>query len=140
MLLCWALAPNFNTKFRLEGPWAWRSGNGDGKDGKGNGADGVMRGELWESVARRGVFANVTLSGLPILFFGVVSFWLWVFWGIIGVFVGIASGVKRAVVGERQGKIRLEGGRRYGAIVQDDHLDAEEVDGGAVRPKRPVAV
>ena len=39
-LVC-ALGANFNTKFRLRGPWAW------------DGAIDVLEGELWETVARR---------------------------------------------------------------------------------------
>ena len=39
-LVC-ALGANFNTKFRLRGPWAW------------DGAADVLEGELWETVARR---------------------------------------------------------------------------------------
>lgn len=42
--LTWALGANFNTKFRLCGPWKW------------DGAREVMVGELWETVARREVF------------------------------------------------------------------------------------
>lgn len=42
--LTWALGANFNTKFRLCGPWKW------------DGAREDMLGELWETVARREVF------------------------------------------------------------------------------------
>ena len=95
MLLCWALAPNFNAKFRLEGPWRWTEGDGSGKPGDGRGADDVMEGELWETVARRGVFGNLMLSGLPILFFGTVSFFLWVYWGIWGQLLSGAGAVRK---------------------------------------------
>lgn len=39
--LTWALGANFNTKFRLCGPWTW------------DGAVDVVVGELWETIARR---------------------------------------------------------------------------------------
>lgn len=42
--LTWALGANFNTKFRLRGPWKWE------------GAVDVLADELWQTVARRGVF------------------------------------------------------------------------------------
>ncbi|KAI1497625.1 hypothetical protein F5X99DRAFT_432873 [Biscogniauxia marginata] len=42
--LTWALGANFNTKFRLRGPWKW------------DGAAEVMAGELWDTVARREIF------------------------------------------------------------------------------------
>jgi dimethylaniline monooxygenase (N-oxide forming) len=38
----WAMGPNFNTKFRLIGPWKWE------------GANEVMRGELWGVVKESG--------------------------------------------------------------------------------------
>ncbi|KAI0100389.1 FAD/NAD(P)-binding domain-containing protein [Nemania sp. FL0031] len=58
----WALGANFNTKFRLLGPWKW------------NGAVEVMTGELWETITRRHVvFGHFTLSVLPILIFGPLS-------------------------------------------------------------------
>ena len=41
VLASWALGPNFNTKFRLVGPWRW------------DGASKLMRGELWAVVRRR---------------------------------------------------------------------------------------
>jgi dimethylaniline monooxygenase (N-oxide forming) len=42
--LVWALGANFNTKFRLVGPWAWE------------GATEVLEGECWETITRRGGF------------------------------------------------------------------------------------
>ncbi|KAL7624906.1 hypothetical protein AAE478_004120 [Parahypoxylon ruwenzoriense] len=42
--LTWALGANFNTKFRLRGPWRW------------DGAVEVITTELWDTVARREIF------------------------------------------------------------------------------------
>lgn len=44
MFITWALGANFNTKFRLIGPWAFE------------GAEDIMKGELWQTVTRRGGF------------------------------------------------------------------------------------
>ncbi|KAI0007101.1 FAD/NAD(P)-binding domain-containing protein [Xylariaceae sp. FL0662B] len=60
--LTWALGANFNTKFRLRGPWRW------------DGAVEVMAGELWDTVARRELFfGHFTLSVVPMLVFGPIS-------------------------------------------------------------------
>ncbi|KAI5865262.1 FAD/NAD(P)-binding domain-containing protein [Durotheca rogersii] len=62
LLLTWALGANFNTKFRLRGPWKW------------DGAVEVMATELWDTVARREVFfGHFTLSVVPMLIFGPMS-------------------------------------------------------------------
>jgi dimethylaniline monooxygenase (N-oxide forming) len=42
VVFTWAMGPNFNTKFRMLGPWAW------------DGADNVMGRELWDVVSRSG--------------------------------------------------------------------------------------
>jgi dimethylaniline monooxygenase (N-oxide forming) len=42
--LVWVLGANFNTKFRLVGPWVW------------DGAKEVLEGDCWETVTRRGGF------------------------------------------------------------------------------------
>ncbi|KAI8959277.1 FAD/NAD(P)-binding domain-containing protein [Daldinia sp. FL1419] len=61
--LTWALSANFNTKFRLAGPWKW------------DGALEIMNTELWDTVARRQMFfGHFTLSVVPILIFGPISF------------------------------------------------------------------
>ncbi|KAI1080722.1 FAD/NAD(P)-binding domain-containing protein [Whalleya microplaca] len=60
--LTWALGANFNTKFRLRGPWKW------------DGAVEVMTGELWDTVARRELFfGHFTLSVVPMLIFGPIN-------------------------------------------------------------------
>lgn len=42
MFMTWALGANFNTKFRLIGPWAFK------------GAENIMKEELWQTITRRG--------------------------------------------------------------------------------------
>lgn len=62
MILVWALGANFNTKFRLRGPWAW------------DGANEVMVTEFWDTIARREIFfGHFTLSIIPMLIFGPMS-------------------------------------------------------------------
>lgn len=51
--LTWALGANFNTKFRLCGPWQWDS------------AVDVLEGELWDTVARREWFFGELYLSLP---------------------------------------------------------------------------
>jgi dimethylaniline monooxygenase (N-oxide forming) len=46
VFLTWALGPNFNTKFRLVGPWRW------------DGAAAIMEGELWKVIKRRKGFIS----------------------------------------------------------------------------------
>jgi dimethylaniline monooxygenase (N-oxide forming) len=97
--IVWALGANFNTKFRLVGPWEW------------DGAVGVMTGELWETITRRHmvfgklvfipikhnlaigcraltelVKGHFTLSILPILIFGPLSLITFVFESLFTLF------------------------------------------------------
>ncbi|RYP65886.1 hypothetical protein DL771_008070 [Monosporascus sp. 5C6A] len=66
--LVWLLAAEFNTKFRLRGPWKW------------DGAVDVMSGELWYIVKRRGgFFKQIMLSGVPLAVFGSLHLLLWIF-------------------------------------------------------------
>lgn len=46
VFLTWALGPNFNTKFRLIGPWKW------------DGAAAIMKGEHWKVIKRRKGFIS----------------------------------------------------------------------------------
>ena len=46
VFLTWALGPNFNTKFRLVGPWKW------------SGAPAIMKGEHWRVIRRRKGFLS----------------------------------------------------------------------------------
>ncbi|KAJ2904126.1 hypothetical protein MKZ38_008844 [Zalerion maritima] len=74
----WAGGNHFNAKFRMVGPWKW------------DGAVGVMTGELWETIMRRGgLFGNFTLVVLPLSGLGTASLlaWLWcTFWAVLAFF------------------------------------------------------
>lgn len=50
LFVTWALGSNFNTKFRLVGPWAFPD------------AERIMKTELWTTIRRRGGFFGKTLS------------------------------------------------------------------------------
>ncbi|EFQ31101.1 dimethylaniline monooxygenase [Colletotrichum graminicola M1.001] len=59
----WAMGSNFNTKFRLVGPWKWEAG-----------ALAIMRSELFQVVSQTGgglFFTSYTL--FPLLLFGVLT-------------------------------------------------------------------
>ncbi|KAK1976289.1 hypothetical protein LZ30DRAFT_734943 [Colletotrichum cereale] len=59
----WAMGSNFNTKFRLVGPWKWEAG-----------ALTIMRGELFQVVSQTGggvFFTSYTL--FPLLLFGALT-------------------------------------------------------------------
>jgi len=95
--LVWALGANFNAKFRMGGPWRW------------DGAREVLVDELWDTVERRGgFFGHVTLSGLPMLVFGSISFVLWMIEPFITIFSSSKGGCGSDVVGgkgiERDGE------------------------------------
>ncbi|KAI0595313.1 hypothetical protein F4775DRAFT_377307 [Biscogniauxia sp. FL1348] len=78
--LTWALGANFNTKFRLRGPWEW------------DGAAEVMEGELWDTVARREIFfGHFTLSVVPMMIFGPMSLAVFLYASLIG-FLGKLAG------------------------------------------------
>ena len=78
----------FPAYFRLVGPWKWE------------GAQDLARGELWDTIKRRGPIGNLLMGVIPILFYGVVNTVAylvgWVYemgrWG---------AGFKRPVVGEK---------------------------------------
>ncbi|KAI1204630.1 FAD/NAD(P)-binding domain-containing protein [Annulohypoxylon truncatum] len=66
--LTWALGANFNTKFRLLGPWEWE------------GAIEVMITEFWETVARRQMFfGHFTVSMVPMIIFGPISLFVFLY-------------------------------------------------------------
>ncbi|KAF3065168.1 Dimethylaniline monooxygenase [N-oxide-forming] 2 [Daldinia childiae] len=73
--LTWALSSNFNTKFRLIGPWKW------------DGALDIMNTELWDTVARRQIFfGHFTLSFVPMLIFGPTSFVVFLYASLYHIF------------------------------------------------------
>ncbi|KAF5024325.1 hypothetical protein F66182_3602 [Fusarium sp. NRRL 66182] len=72
----WAMGSNFNTKFRMIGPWKWEKG-----------AESIMRNELYSVVKRSGgyvYFATYTL--VPFFVFGTMSTMLYSWSGIYDFF------------------------------------------------------
>lgn len=95
--LVWALGANFNAKFRLRGPWQW------------DGATDVLCDELWETVARRGVFfGHFTLSALPMLIFGPLSLMFWIYATIYEMVADVFAPPKVQVKSVMNGK-KVEG-------------------------------
>ncbi|KAH6996922.1 hypothetical protein EDB80DRAFT_137053 [Ilyonectria destructans] len=71
----WAAGASFNTKFRLRGPWKWE------------GARDVLTGELWQTISRReGLFGNIPLSIVPMIYLGSINLFYCFyggFWGLL---------------------------------------------------------
>ncbi|OLN93288.1 Dimethylaniline monooxygenase [N-oxide-forming] 1 [Colletotrichum chlorophyti] len=82
----WAMGSNFNTKFRLVGPWKWEAG-----------ALAIMRGELFEVASRTGggVFF-ITFTLLPICLLGTLSFGLHATAGILRL-IGLKDQAKKVL-------------------------------------------
>jgi dimethylaniline monooxygenase (N-oxide forming) len=76
LALAYAMAASFNTCFRLVGPFAFPE------------APDIVLGELFETVTRRGVYGNVVMSFIPMCFYALANFMLFIFesfFGLIGV-------------------------------------------------------
>ncbi|RSL92931.1 hypothetical protein CDV31_014936 [Fusarium ambrosium] len=68
----WAMGSNFNTKFRLVGPWKWEQG-----------AEEIMRNELFNVVKRSGGYVYLTTYTLvPMFIFGSLSIMLYAWFGL----------------------------------------------------------
>lgn len=74
LLLIYAMGASFNTFFRLVGPYAFPE------------AGEIMRGELWETVTRRGVLGNVVMGLVPMFFYGTVNAVVWSVDKVLSVF------------------------------------------------------
>ncbi|KJZ73125.1 hypothetical protein HIM_07509 [Hirsutella minnesotensis 3608] len=80
VLFTWAMGSNFNTKFRLVGPWKWEAG-----------AEEIMRGELYGVVRRTGGTLYIaTYTIVPLIVFGTMSIFLYLFFGLLAVLKSIA--------------------------------------------------
>ncbi|KAF7541743.1 hypothetical protein G7Z17_g11889 [Cylindrodendrum hubeiense] len=76
VLYTWAMGSNFNTKFRMVGPWKWEGG-----------AKRIMRNELFNVVKRSGGYVYLaTYSLVPFFFFGTISMVLYAWFGFWGLF------------------------------------------------------
>ncbi|KAF9769751.1 hypothetical protein IL306_012791 [Fusarium sp. DS 682] len=72
----WAMGSNFNTKFRMVGPWKWEQG-----------AEDIMRNELYNVVKRSGGFVYLsTYTLVPFFVFGSMSLSLYAWYAICDFF------------------------------------------------------
>ncbi|EJP63556.1 dimethylaniline monooxygenase [Beauveria bassiana ARSEF 2860] len=82
----WAMGSNFNTKFRLVGPWRDEAV-----------AEDIMKGELYEVVRRSGGLVYfLTYTLIPLIVFGTISLSLHAAYGIAALPGKAAAGVRRA--------------------------------------------
>lgn len=99
VFIVWAFGANMNTKFRLVGPWQWE------------GAEGVMKGEMWELINRRPFFwGHLMLNALPVSIFGPLSLCYWIFYSIFDPVLTVLgiSGSQRNGHTNGSTKLRLE--------------------------------
>ncbi|KAK7418686.1 hypothetical protein QQZ08_011160 [Neonectria magnoliae] len=76
VLFTWAMGSNFNTKFRMVGPWKWVAG-----------AESIMRNELFNVVKRSGGYVYLfTYSLVPFFLFGTLSITLYAWFGFWDLF------------------------------------------------------
>ncbi|KAF4344904.1 dimethylaniline monooxygenase 2 [Fusarium beomiforme] len=72
----WAMGSNFNTKFRMVGPWKWEEG-----------AENIMRNELFNVVKRSGGLVYLaTYTLVPFLVFGSMSLSIYAWYAICDFF------------------------------------------------------
>ncbi|KAF4975148.1 hypothetical protein FZEAL_8025 [Fusarium zealandicum] len=79
VLYTWAMGSNFNTKFRMVGPWKWEEG-----------AEDIMRNELFNVVKRSGggVYL-VTYTLVPFFIFGTLSLALYAWSSLCSLLAGL---------------------------------------------------
>ncbi|CZS91969.1 related to flavin-containing monooxygenase [Rhynchosporium agropyri] len=76
----WAFGSNFNTKFRLVGPWKW------------DGAKEIMRTELYDIVNNSGGWVCITAySIIPFIVFGLMSAMLWIVSVLVALMKAVAN-------------------------------------------------
>ncbi|KAK1751490.1 dimethylaniline monooxygenase [Echria macrotheca] len=84
MPLVWAFGSNLNARFRVRGPWKW------------DGAEEIMKGEMWETMKRRRWFFTISdiffLTVLPMSIFGPASLVCWIYATIYWVLFGVEPG------------------------------------------------
>ncbi|KOS20672.1 Dimethylaniline monooxygenase 1 [Escovopsis weberi] len=69
LLLIWGLGANFNTKYRVMGPWKWDEA-----------VDVLTSDEFWHTLTRRPlVFGHLMFSLVPMAIFGPLSALLWLY-------------------------------------------------------------
>ncbi|PHH85251.1 hypothetical protein CDD83_702 [Cordyceps sp. RAO-2017] len=79
LFFTWAMGSNFNSKFRLVGPWKWEAG-----------AEDIMRNELYGVVKRTGGFLYLlTYTIIPFVVFGTLSLALFAMSAIVGLLTSV---------------------------------------------------
>ncbi|KAI1018402.1 hypothetical protein LB503_005734 [Fusarium chuoi] len=87
----WAMGSNFNTKFRMVGPWKWEQG-----------AENIMRNELYNIVKRSGGFVYLaTYTLVPLFLFGSMSMVLYAWYGICNYLASLVGGHSGSATNER---------------------------------------
>jgi dimethylaniline monooxygenase (N-oxide forming) len=97
LFFTWAFGSNFNTKFRLVGPWKWSEG-----------AEDIMRNELYNVVKQTGggVYI-VTYTILPFILFGTISITLYALFGLLDLVLAVPRRLIRLFHTRQTGKQRL---------------------------------
>ncbi|KAF4993722.1 hypothetical protein FDECE_13328 [Fusarium decemcellulare] len=73
------MGSNFNTKFRMVGPWKWEES-----------AQDIMRNELFNVVKRSGGYVYLmTYTIVPFFVFGAMSLMLYAWSGVCGLFASL---------------------------------------------------
>ncbi|CAH0001973.1 unnamed protein product [Clonostachys byssicola] len=76
----WAMGSNFNTKFRIVGPWKWE------------GAAEIMEGELFDVVKRSGGLVYLfSYTIAPLILFGSLSIMLYLITAVFGLLTSVKS-------------------------------------------------
>lgn len=97
----WAIGSNYNTNFRLQGPYKW------------DGAEEVMKTEFWNLIPRRGVmWGFVMLNALPMVWFGVLSLFFFLLDLLLWPVEAVQKGFGRVGSATHQ--------RRYRVLAQKD--------------------
>ncbi|KAJ3051195.1 hypothetical protein HK097_007842 [Rhizophlyctis rosea] len=86
--LSYCMGAAFPAYFRLVGPWMWE------------GAQELARGELWDTIRRRGPVGNLMMGVIPILFYGVVNSLCYLVEIVYNAGMGVVGGGK-----EKMGKM-----------------------------------
>ncbi|KAF5670779.1 flavin-containing protein [Fusarium circinatum] len=85
------MGSNFNTKFRMVGPWKWEKG-----------AEHIMRNELYNIVKRSGGFVYLaTYTLVPLFLFGSMSLVLYAWYGICNYLTSLFGGHSGSATNER---------------------------------------
>ncbi|KAI9170905.1 Monooxygenase ptmN [Paramyrothecium foliicola] len=97
LFFTWAFGSNFNTKFRLVGPWKWEDG-----------AETIMRNELYNVVKETGGLVYITTyTVFPFILFGTMSVVLYAWFGLLDMIKKPYMLLGKSSQIDRKGKQRL---------------------------------